>query len=469
MAKIKSPATNQTSTMKILNDLRQYTPAEYQSAIPTITSVDEVPKVCDIIYGSNALVTAVSGGLAYGVVPKLVSAALEENIYAALDKGYCDPSETIEEIFVDLVQALPYSAEKAKDREFKRYLPNIRTAMHATNWKVLYPVTIDPIQLRGALKDGDLATYVQGVVAANYRSAYNDHRLLVKYMLIKAMSHGFVTAVSVGDGTKTTDAAIKFRGAANKLQFPTNKYNLAKVDNNTPFERMAIFMDADYNAQFDVDVLAESFHMDRSTFIGRLFLMDDWTSFDNDRFSVIRAESDGLEEVTATELALLADVKAVIVDIDWFQIYQSVWEVRTQQSATGLYDTYVLHDWKVISESPFANIIMFVTNSSTIAVPDSITGTVVSKTVNSDGIVLSINTQPASATLRPANVLLQQTEAATEDGIVIAPYGIITIPIAKSAENILLKAKIDDQGYTATANITSAVDVGDTVTLAKDV
>ena len=44
-----------------------------------------------------------------------------------------------------------------------------------------------------------------------------------------------------------------------------------------------IFMDADFNAEFDVDVLSAAFNMEKADFMGRLFLIDDFTSFDNER------------------------------------------------------------------------------------------------------------------------------------------------------------------------------------------
>lgn len=470
MGRIKSPAVNQQATAKILNDLRQYTPASYQSAIPEITVADEVPKVCDMILGSNALVTAVCGGLAYGVVPKLVRMAEEANPYASLDKGFHDPSDTIEEIYIGLVNALPYSTDKASAREFKRYEPNVKTAFHAVNWKVLYPITVDPVAVRGALKGYDLSDFVAGLVASIYKSAYNDHRLLVKYMLIKSMSHGLIPAIATGAGATTADYVKKFRGASNKFRFLSNKYNMARVDNDTPVDRQVIFMDGDFNADYDVDVLASAFNMDKATFIGRLYLMDDWTSFDNARFAQIRAESDGLEEVTATELALLANVKAILLDEDWFQIYQSVFETRTQQSASGLYDNYFLHDWKIISKSPFANAVMFVNSSASIGVPDTITATVTEKKLTADGVIITVNTTPDTPALTPANVTLVQTEQATTNGVVVVPYGMLIIPSAKTSTALTLKATIDNTGYTASATVTGAgLNVGSTITFNKDV
>ena len=83
---------------------------------------------------------------------------------------------------------------------------------------------------------------------------------------------------------------------------------------NSCKERQVIFMDAMFNAQYDVNVLASAFNMDKADFMGRLFLIDNWSKFDNERFDVIRANSDGIEEVTTKELALLKNVKAVILD-----------------------------------------------------------------------------------------------------------------------------------------------------------
>ena len=82
-------------------------------------------------------------------------------------------------------------------------------------------------------------------------------------------------------------------------------------------------MDSYFNAQYDVNVLASAFNMDKATFQGSLFLIDNWTTFDNERFDVIRANSDMLEEVTSDELAILNNVKAVIVDEEWFQVYDN--------------------------------------------------------------------------------------------------------------------------------------------------
>ena len=142
---------------------------------------------------------------------------------------------------------------------------------------------------------------------------------MFKYLIIKAVSHGKMFPISVAG--ELTDSAVSFRGTSNLLEFPSKKYNAAGVTTTTPKSEQFIFMDSMYNAKYDVGVLRSAFNMDKATFMGQLQLVDDWTTFDNERFSEIRRNSTQLEEVTAEELALMKDVKAILVDSEWSVSY----------------------------------------------------------------------------------------------------------------------------------------------------
>lgn len=470
MAKRIAKSTLQASTLDILNVIRENASYAYQSSVPAVTTENDIPKVGEVLYGAPALLNEFTNALVNRIAFVRIQSMIFNNPYTDLKKGALEYGETIEEVFVGLVKGLPYSTEKAESREFKKYMANVKSAFHAINWKILYPITINRADARAAfVSAAGVEDLIMNVINQVYQSAQYDEFLLFKYLLIKRMSHGQVKAVSVGDGTKATDSAKAFRATSNKLLFPKTDYNAAGVQNNTPRERQAIFMDANFNAEFDVDVLASSFNMDKATFLGSLYLIDDWTSFDNERFEAIRAESDGLEEVTDAELALLADVKAVIVDKNWFQVYDAENTMTEKEVASGLYWNYFYHTWKVVSVSPFANAVMFVTSNATITLPDSVTATVASKSISGEAIVLTLAVAE-TATLKPSIVNFVQTGDLVEDGIAVDPYGAITVPIAKSATDITVKATIGTQGYTASADIAAGtVDVGDTITLAKDV
>jgi hypothetical protein len=309
-----------------------------------------------------------------------------------------------------------------------------------------------------------------------YTAAEYDEFLLFKYLLIKAISHGKMYPVPF-DATKMTEAAKSFRGMSNKLQFMSNEYNAYGVTTTTPKADQYIFMDAEFNAAYDVDVLASAFNMGKAEFSGKLKLIDDWTTFDNDRFNEIRAGSDQIEEVTDAELLLMADVKAVLIDKEWFQVYDNLNQMTEQNVASGIYWNYFYNVWKTVSSSPFSNAIVFVDDGATTTVPTDLTATVVTKSVGDLGTVITLDLEPASAALEPSNYAFVQTEDATEDGIAIHKYGALIFPPLEP--DVELHVKIGEQEYISgtydagTTTYTKAdfesdnADVGDTIKLYK--
>ena len=247
----------------------------------------------------------------------------------------------------------------------------------------------------------------------------------------------------------------------------SSEYNEAGVKNTTPKERQVIFMDAMFNAQYDVNVLASAFNMDKADFMGRLFLIDNWSEFDNERFDIIRANSDGIEAVTTEELALMKNVKAVIMDENWFQVYDNNNKFTEKYVASGLYWNYFYHTWKTVSNSPFANACVFVTDDATITLPVSITAHVDAKDESDIATVFTISPHLDGQSLEPYNVNFIQTEALTKAGIAVQPYGGVLIPNNQIATEITLVAEINGTKYTATTNITGDTTVGTAITLNK--
>ena len=200
---------------------------------------------------------------------------------------------------------------------------------------------------------------VNRIITSTTRGAEYDEYLLFKYLLIKGYNNGNIKTVNIKTGDKL-DAAAKFRGVSNMLTFVKTDYNAQGVHTVTPKNDQYIFMPAMYNAEYDVNVLASAFNMDKAEFSGRLKLIDDFTTFDNERFSEIAANSKMISEVTAAELEGMAKVKAILVDKEWFQIYDNLFEMDGTKVISGKYWNYVLDTWKWVSWSPFSNAVAFV-------------------------------------------------------------------------------------------------------------
>lgn len=463
------------STLDILNVIRENAGYEYQNTVPKVTKATDIPAVGQIIYGEPAIANKFINALVNRIAMVRVQSATFNNPYSVLKKGYIEFGETIEEIFVGIAKVIEYTPEKGEEREFKRTLPDVRSVFHIMNWRTMYPVTIQDEDLKQAFLSIDGVTdLIAKIVDQVYTGAEYDEFLLFKYLLIKAISRGKMKPLSVGDGTNPKDSAKAFRGTSNLLTFMKDSYNEQGVVTSTPKSRQVIFMDAKFNAEFDVDVLASAFNMDKADFMGRLFLIDDFTTFDNKRFEEIRKNSTGIEEVTPQELALLTDVKAVLLDEDWFQVYDNNNRFTEKYVASGLYWNYFYHTWKTVSYSPFSNAVVFVKDTANIALPATLTAKIMSKDTSEDATVLTLNASVDRASLQPNTVLFVQTPELTAKGIAVNNYGALIIPASASKEEITLKASVNGTGYTAKAKTSEKVTinassaVGTTVNMAKD-
>lgn len=461
-----SVSTLNASTLDILNVIRQNASYDYQQNVPVVKTANDIPKVGEVLMGQPALANQFINALVNRIAIVRVQSATFNNPYSILKKGYIEFGETVEDIFVSIAKGVDFNPEKAREREYKRTFPDVRSAFHAMNWRVMYPVTIQDEDLKQAFLSMDgVQNLIAKIVDAVYTGAEYDEFLLFKYLLIKAISHGKMKPVAIGDGTDLKESAVQFRGVSNLLPFMSGEYNEVGVKTTTPKDRQVIFMDAMFNAQFDVNVLASAFNMDKADFMGRLFLIDNWTSFDNERFDIIRATSDGIEEVTSEELALLADVKAVILDENWFQVYDNNNKFTEKYSASGLYWNYFYHTWKTISNSPFSNAVVFVTSTATITAPESVTVEISSKDIADVGTVFVLEVQEDNATLQNGFYEFVQTEDATTKGIAIQKYGAVTFPVGQTTTK--LQMIYGGVAYTATTELTTDANVGATLTFSK--
>lgn len=453
------------STVDILNTIRANAPYEYQSLVPEIRDTKDIPRVGEVIYGypncANYFLTSLMNRIAL----VRVKAAVFNNAYTELKKGYLKFGETVEEVFVNIAKAREFSPEKAADRELKRSLPDVRSAFHTMNWRVQYPVTIQDEDLRQAFTSiNGVQDLIAKIVDSIYTAAEYDEYLLFKYLIIKGITRGKMYPVSILDGDMK-NAAVKFRGTSNLLTFMKTQFNAEGVHTTTPKSDQYIFMDSEYNAQYDVNVLSAAFNMDKADFMGKLMLIDDFTTFDNERFDEIRANSDMIEEVTPAELALMQNVKAVLVDREWFQMYDNNNKFTEKYVASGMYWNYFYNVWKTVSYSPFSNAVVFVADGAISAMPDAVTFKVES-VVESDNAKVMTFVLLAPPALNNLSIDFKQTEILTRSGVAVHRYGAIIVPNTFAPTTVDLEIEIDDITYNATG-VDLSSEVGTTITANK--
>ena len=261
------------------------------------------------------------------------------NPLAKFKKGMMPLGRTIEEIFVDITEEKTYDPEEAEQTVFKREIPNVKTLFHERNRQGRYKQTIQEDSLRTAfISWGNFDSFVAGIINAIYNSAEVDEFRYMKLLIDNYHSKGLFTVVPVDipdTETASREFIKKVRATARKMTLPfgSRDYNSLAVHTRSSMDNLHLIIDADLEAQTDVDVLAKAFNMDRSTFLGNITVIDGFAST-------------GLE--------------AVLIDKDFYMVYDQLHRMRTIYNPEGLYWQYNYHVWQVLSVSRFANAVAFV-------------------------------------------------------------------------------------------------------------
>ena len=100
--------------------------------------------------------------------------------------------------------------------------------------------------------------------------------------------------------------------------------------------------------------------MDKAEFAGHRKLVDSFGSMDVARLKKMIGSQPGYHEFSAAELSALDKIPAVIVDQNWFQMYDQTLRYTDFFNPQALYYNYYLTAFKVVAMSPFAPAAAFV-------------------------------------------------------------------------------------------------------------
>ena len=209
---------------------------------------------------------------------------------------------------------------------------------------------------------GGITDLISKIVDSMYTASEYDELQVMKYMLARQILDGLMKPQEIPQITTDTmkEVVAQFRETSNNLEFLSPVYNLAGVMNNSKKSEQYIIVSTKFDAKMSVEVLATAFNMDKTEMLGHSVLIDGFGKLDNARLAMLFAEDKTYKEVTPQELQALEDIPAVVVDVDWFQIYDNLIQYTEINNPQGLYWNYFLHTWKTFSVSPFACNTLFV-------------------------------------------------------------------------------------------------------------
>lgn len=421
------------SSVDILNVIRNNASVNYQNYVPQATAdAESIKEIGAVIMDNPQLQNEFLSALVNRISRVLITSKMYENPWSMFKRGMLEFGETIEEIFVNIAKPFQFDPAVAETNLFKREIPDVRSAFHIMNYQKYYKTTIQNDQLRQAfLSWQGITDLIAKIVDAMYTGANYDEFQTMKYMLAKNVLNGRMYPVTIpavtSDNMKSIVSTIK--GVSNNFEFLSDKYNIAGVQNNSKKAEQYLLINSNFDATMDVEVLASAFNMDKAEFLGKRVLVDSFGSLDIARLNILFADDPTYTKISADELKALDAIPCILVDENWFMIFDNYYNFTEQYNGEGLYWNYWYHVWKTFSISPFVNNALFIPG-----VPS----------------VTSVTVSPANATVKAGQSVslsaVVQTEyfapqtvnwSSNTEGVTVNKGGVVTVGADVSPETVI--------------------------------
>ena len=441
-----------TSAADILNVIRNNASVDYRNYVPKADAndVESIRTIGAIIMDYPALQNEFLNALVNRIGRVMLTSKMYSNPIAFFKKGVLEYGESIEEIFVNIAKVQEFNPEIAEQEVFKRVVPDVRAAFHIMNYQKFYKATVTQEQLKQAFLSWDGVTdLIARIVDSMYTGANYDEFLVMKYLLARHILDGRVYPVTVPTVTAENAKAIitTVKGVSNKLTFMNSEYNPAAVRTFTDKTDQYMIVNSVFDATMDVNVLASAFNMDKAEFLGHRVLIDGFGDLDVARLGEIFAGDPTYNEPSKEELAALNAIPAVIVDKDWFMVFDMLTQFTEQYNGQGLYWNYFYHVWKTFSVSPFANSVLFVPGAPSVT---SVTVSPTTATVQKGGSV-SLSAVVATEYFAPQTVVW----TSSADDVKVSAAGVVTVDAdAKSTSATITATSAFDSTKKATCTVT---------------
>lgn len=433
MPTVPKTKTLNASSVDILNAIRNSASTNYRDFVPTAKNTAEsIRSIGEIIMQYTPLQNEFLNALVNRIARVIITSKMYSNPLSMFKKGLIDFGETIEEIFVNIANPHQYDVEESENKVFAREIPDVRAAFHTLNYKKFYKQTIQNKDLNQAFLSWDgITDLISKIVNAMYTAANYDEFVTTKYMLAKAILDGRLSPITV-DANDAKGAVTKIKGVSNALTFMSSNYNAAGVQTFTDKNDQYLLVNSQFDSEIDVEVLAAAFNMSKAEFMGHRILIDGFGTLDIARLNALFKDDPNYTTPSQNTLTALNAIPAVLVDKNFFMIFDNMYEFTENYNGQGLYWNYFYHTWKTFSMSPFANALVFVP-----AVP-SVTSVTVSPTAitckKGQSVQLSVDVVTNNYAPKTVNW------SSNTDGVTVDINGHVTVAASVSDKSATITA-----------------------------
>ena len=320
-------------SVSVLNNIRNNASEEYQARIPeatqnNIVSIGNALETYDLLY--NEFFPALFGKIGKTILEQ----KLFKNSLSRFKSGSITNAQDVEEIFIEMAKAEGKYDPEGPNPLGRRSGPDVKNIFHRLNRQDYYALTVGDLDvLRVFRSEATLDAFISGLINSVYSGANYDEYLAMKNLLATYDGY-FDYEVAAITSEATAKGFVKtVRKASQDMTFASAQYNKAGVKTWTPVANQVLLVNKDVLAEVDVEVLAKAFNMGKTDIQVEIVPMDDFGS--------------------------LTDTYGLLLDKDWFRIWDTLSKMEPQRNAQGLFTNYFYHVHQILSASTFKNAIRF--------------------------------------------------------------------------------------------------------------
>lgn len=334
----------------ILNKIRLNASEEYQNRIPvaTQTNISEIGQAFETY---ELLFNEFHTALINKIGRTILEQKMFENKLARFKSGGVVSPHDVEEIFIEMAKAEGEYDPEGKNPFGRRNGPDVYVIYHRENRRDKYVITIGDLDIVKVFRsEATLSTFISGKINAVYSGDSYDEWLCMKNLLATYKNEdgesGYFTAEvpelpASGDKGEWAKTFIKsLRKVVQDISFASKEFNAAGVMTWTEPSKQVLLVHKDVLVETDVELLARAFNKSDTDMnvVPTIISMDDFGS--------------------------LPDTYALLVDEDWFRVYDTLIRMEPCRNADGLFTNYFFHHHQILSASTFKNAVRFVKKSS---------------------------------------------------------------------------------------------------------
>lgn len=365
----------------------------YHRYVPEILPTSDIGSFASPILDNPNVMNEFMNVLVQRIVYTQVDIKLFNNPLRVLEGDRIPLGSIGQEIFINPARGRRFNVDDFAGL-LAKYEADVKVQYHHLNSDLQYCVTITRAKLKDAFVSwSTLENFIDGLTQSLYNGAYIDQYNLTKGLVSSAYASNQVR-VEVISNPNTEALAKEFITKARtmflNMQTPTPNFNAWRqvggygrdiLTWSNP-EDIVFLVRNDIGAYLDVNVLAQTFNIDRSVLLGNIIYVNDFNEYDNEGKLIF----DG------------SNIVGMIADKSWFRIKEQETTMDEFYNANNRTWQYYLNVVRMYSYSLFANAVVFATALPTVPVTEMKFEETAPEVAVGGKVILKLETTPAQTT-----------------------------------------------------------------------